>query len=126
MFTAPQTAATERLRQRDPPPNEGLMAPPMQGASSLQGVARRAIERFGPAVSSPRPCGAHGRRVASVRLVPGPVLRPPGVAGALDPVLGRLGSLEVRLAATAKDIREAQRLRFRVFYEEMAALPNAA
>ena len=29
----------------------------------------------------------------------------------LDPVLGRLGSLEVRLATTPKDIRRAQRLR---------------
>ena len=44
----------------------------------------------------------------------------------LDPVLGRIGSLEVRLATTAREIRRAQRLRFKVFYEEMAALPNAA
>ena len=47
-------------------------------------------------------------------------------ADGLDPVLGRLGSLEVRLATTPKDIRRAQRLRYKVFYEEMAALPNAA
>ena len=32
-------------------------------------------------------------------------------ADGLDPVLGRLGSLEVRLAMTPKDIRRAQRLR---------------
>src|SRR3954466_1352988 len=38
--------------------------------------------------------------------------------GGLDPVLGRLGSLEVRLATTPKDIRRAQRLRYKVFYEE--------
>jgi putative hemolysin len=44
----------------------------------------------------------------------------------LDPVLGRLGSLEVRLATTAKEIRQAQRLRFKVFYDEMAAAPNGA
>jgi putative hemolysin len=44
----------------------------------------------------------------------------------LDPVLGRLGSLEVRLATTPKDIRRAQRLRFKVFYEEMSAVPNGA
>ena len=44
----------------------------------------------------------------------------------LDPVLGRLGSLEVRLATTAKEIRQAQRLRFRVFYNEMSAAPNPA
>jgi putative hemolysin len=44
----------------------------------------------------------------------------------LDPVLGRIGSLEVRLATTAKDIRRAQRLRFKVFYEEMSASPSGA
>ncbi len=57
-------------------------------------------------------------------LVPrgGPVVRTEG----LDPVLGRMGSLEVRLATTAKEIRRAQRLRFKVFYGEMSAAPNAA
>lgn len=43
-----------------------------------------------------------------------------------DVVLGRLGSLEVRLARTAADVRRAQRLRYKVFYEEMSALPDAA
>ncbi len=41
-------------------------------------------------------------------------------------VLGRLGPLEVRLARTARDVRRAQRLRYKVFYEEMSALPDAA
>jgi putative hemolysin len=40
--------------------------------------------------------------------------------------LGRLGSLEVRLARSAADVRRAQRLRFKVFYEEMSATPDAA
>jgi L-ornithine Nalpha-acyltransferase len=44
----------------------------------------------------------------------------------LPVVLGRLGSLEVRLATTRKEIRRAQRLRYEVFYEEMGALPSAA
>jgi L-ornithine Nalpha-acyltransferase len=44
----------------------------------------------------------------------------------LPVVLGRVGSLEVRLAATRKDIRRAQRLRYGVFYEEMGAIPTAA
>ncbi len=44
----------------------------------------------------------------------------------LDPLLGRLGSLEVRLATRAKEIRRAQRLRFKVFYDELAAAPNPA
>jgi putative hemolysin len=41
-------------------------------------------------------------------------------------VLGRLGTLEVRLARTAADVRRAQRLRFDVFYKEMSAVPAAA
>ena len=40
-------------------------------------------------------------------------------------VYGRIGSLEVRLARSAADIRKAQRLRFEVFYREMAAVPDA-
>jgi putative hemolysin len=44
----------------------------------------------------------------------------------LGPVLGRIGSLEVRLATRAKDIRRAQRLRFKVFYDELSAVPNPA
>src|SRR4051812_39543742 len=43
---------------------------------------------------------------------------------ALDRVLGRLGSLEVRLATTPEEIRQAQRLRYAVFYEELAAAPS--
>ena len=44
---------------------------------------------------------------------------------ALDPLtLGRIGSLEVRLAATKKEIKKAQRLRYTVFCEEMSAIPD--
>ena len=46
--------------------------------------------------------------------------------GGLDSVLGRIGSLEVRLATTAREIRRAQKLRFKVFYEEMSAVPSGA
>ena len=35
-----------------------------------------------------------------------------------DALLGRLGSLEVRLATTAAEIRRAQRLRYRIFFED--------
>lgn len=45
-------------------------------------------------------------------------------ADGLPDVLGRIGTLEVRLARTPSDIRRAQRLRYQVFYEEMAALPS--
>jgi len=42
------------------------------------------------------------------------------------PTLGRLGPLEVRLACNAAEIRRAQKLRYRVFYREMSAVPDAA
>jgi putative hemolysin len=38
--------------------------------------------------------------------------------------LGRIGNLEVRLATRKSEIRRAQRLRFKVFYEEMSAVPT--
>jgi putative hemolysin len=39
-------------------------------------------------------------------------------AGEFGPCLGAFGPLEVRLATTKKEIRKAQRLRYKVFYEE--------
>jgi L-ornithine Nalpha-acyltransferase len=39
--------------------------------------------------------------------------------------LGRLGPLEVRLARTDKDVLRAQKLRYRVFYQEMSAIADA-
>ncbi|MEO1199408.1 MAG: GNAT family N-acyltransferase [Pseudomonadota bacterium] len=38
--------------------------------------------------------------------------------------LGRIGSLEVRLARTWTEVRQAQALRYRVFYREMSARPS--
>jgi L-ornithine Nalpha-acyltransferase len=66
-----------------------------------------------------------------------PVAPPPGMLGTprgreivrdtlgLPVVLGRVGSLELRLATTRKDIRRAQKLRYHVFFEEMGAIPTA-
>jgi len=39
--------------------------------------------------------------------------------------LGRIGSLEVRLAKNFKEVKKAQRLRYQVFYEEMSAIADA-
>lgn len=39
--------------------------------------------------------------------------------------LGRIGSLEVRLASGKKDVRKAQRLRFKVFFRDGGAAPDA-
>ncbi|MCB1445312.1 MAG: GNAT family N-acetyltransferase [Rhizobiaceae bacterium] len=54
--------------------------------------------------------------------------RPPGHRGGeATPVLGRMGSLETRLAATPEEVRAAQTIRYRVFVEEMGArLPPEA
>jgi L-ornithine Nalpha-acyltransferase len=40
--------------------------------------------------------------------------------------LGRLGTLEVRLARTSAEIRRAQKLRYEVFYKEMSAIADTA
>ena len=46
----------------------------------------------------------------------------PAAAGPALPVpLGRLGNLEVRLAASPDEVKMAQKLRYRVFYDEMSA-----
>jgi putative hemolysin len=42
----------------------------------------------------------------------------------LPAVLGRFGPFEVRLATTTREIRKAQRLRFKVFFEEGGATPQ--
>ena len=71
-------------------------------------------------IATPSGFGAAVRHTASI-------IRPNRVAGdlsGLPSVLGRFGPFEVRLAATRREIRKAQRLRFKVFYEEGQAIPN--
>ena len=56
-------------------------------------------------------------------------LKPPlklPLAPDLPSTLGRLGSLEVRLAQEKHDIKRAQKLRYRVFYEQGTAIAGAA
>ncbi|AXS42351.1 GNAT family N-acetyltransferase [Breoghania sp. L-A4] len=67
-------------------------------------------------------------RTGNGRWIPGAGF--PGMAG-LKPQtgetvsLGRIGSLEVRLARKASEVRKAQALRYHVFYEEMSAIADA-
>ena len=98
---------------------------------SMPGAPRRALTRFAferrtaPGLGFMNPLQIGG---GVIKLIPG-LKRRAALAEArrgLDPVLGRLGSLEVRLATTPKEIRRAQRLRFKVFYGEMSAVPNGA
>jgi L-ornithine Nalpha-acyltransferase len=57
------------------------------------------------------------------RTFPGMARRVRDLQG-LGPSLGTIGSLELRLATTKKEIRKAQRLRYRVFFEEGGALAD--
>jgi putative hemolysin len=81
------------------------------------------------------------RRMFGRLRVPPPHLRMPKILPALQAYgglqaftrnrppaqsLGRVGSLEVRLAQSAAEVRQAQKLRYRVFYQEGSALPNPA
>lgn len=43
----------------------------------------------------------------------------------LSRTLGQIGTLEVRLAQSAAEVRQAQKLRYQVFYQEGSALPSA-
>ncbi len=58
-----------------------------------------------------------GPGALGLRLEPGGVLE--------GRVLGRLGGLEVRLAASSADVELAQRLRYRIFHEVCGAAPGA-
>lgn len=54
-----------------------------------------------------------------------PLARQVRDGGGLPDVLAQSGTLEVRLARTTKDIRRAQKLRYKVFFEEMGATAGA-
>ena len=74
------------------------------------------IARFKPAGGMAVPF------VPTLRAYSGIRIKQPGrISG--DP-LGRLGHMDVRLATTAKEIRKAQKLRYRVFYQEGGAIPD--
>ena len=67
-------------------------------------------------------------RFAPLMLMKGGAMRRPGAeideTPPLSGTLGRIGSLEVRLARGPREIWRAQRLRYRVFYQEMSAKPD--
>lgn len=85
-------------------------------ASASRGKASRLspralVRKLMPATAALRPAW-----------LPLPAMLP---AGRNTPSLGRIGSLEVRLARTPKEVRKAQELRYHVFYEEMSAIADA-
>ena len=64
-----------------------------------------------------------GRKIIPMMRAYGGIL-PRDARAAASQTLGRLGTLEVRLAANAAEVRRAQKLRWRVFYEEMRAIAD--
>ncbi|MCE1235306.1 MAG: GNAT family N-acetyltransferase [Hyphomicrobiales bacterium] len=87
------------------------------------------------AASAASPTRLLGRFVPPRRLPAGRVDVLPGIGVPLpvgplgktfrEAPLGRIGNLEVRLARTVGEVKRAQELRYRVFYEEMSAIPDA-
>jgi L-ornithine Nalpha-acyltransferase len=83
------------------------------------GFPRRRIQ-FGRRASPASPSSTESIPALVNVLEPGPVARRPHTW----PVLAVSGALEVRIAESEAEIEAAQRLRYRVFYEEMAASPT--
>src|SRR5262245_66292887 len=82
------------------------------------GVPPRLMERFRPfAVIEPSAWLKPTWQVASSILLP---------QARSAPALGRIGSLEVRIAAARKEVKRAQKLRYKVFYRDGHAIADAA
>ena len=83
------------------------------------GFPRRRVQ-FGRRASPALPSSTESSPALVNVLEPGPVARRPHTW----PVLAVSGALEVRIAESDAEIEAAQRLRYRVFYEDMAAAPT--
>jgi L-ornithine Nalpha-acyltransferase len=83
------------------------------------------MDRTPPALSAPSRSTGEKRKALLQRA---PLLRAPRAL--VEPeradVLGRLGTLEVKLATGSKEVNRAQRLRYKVFFEECGAIPDFA
>jgi putative hemolysin len=77
------------------------------------------MSRFLPANTLPT------ARIAFLPGIPLPLPVGPLPGASREASLGRIGNLEVRLARTVGEVRRAQALRYRVFYEEMSAIADA-
>ncbi|MCV0424709.1 MAG: GNAT family N-acetyltransferase [Roseibium sp.] len=67
------------------------------------------------------PATRPGAATAGATRLDPPVSTPVGTGE----TLGRIGSLEVRMARNFREVKKAQHLRFEVFYEEMSAIADA-
>ena len=100
--------ALTRLQDTDPVVHARALAPMADRSAQIQ-----------PAPSVARQPGEAALFIA--RAEAGNGLR----SGSDSALLGRLGNLELRLATSRAELERAQRLRYQVFYEEMAAQPDA-
>lgn len=95
-----------------------IVRPPLAGPGALVGRFRshrpaKALHAPGwfAGFASPEKPGLDRRRLAaSAAMLPKP--------------LGKIGSLELRLAERPKDVKRAQRVRYNVFFEEMSAVAD--
>ncbi len=78
-----------------------------QGFFSPRKLVRKFTPGMRPATVGPRPAYRHIMPIKT------------------GETLGRIGSLEVRMARNVKEVKKAQRLRYDVFYEEMSAIADA-
>lgn len=90
--------------------------------SGLRGAVMRS-SMWGKPVGIEDPCRAQLRFLPALRAYSG--ARKPEAISQTALIHGRLGALEVRLARFAAEVRRAQELRYRVFYKEMCAAPDA-
>jgi L-ornithine Nalpha-acyltransferase len=73
----------------------------------------------------PNKLGRFPAGLAAIHALSLPARRFKPFAGLIEPrVYGRVGNLEVRLARNRSEIKQAQRLRYQVFFEEMSAVPS--
>ncbi len=75
---------------------------------------RKLVRKFTPGMRPGAPISVVPARATSQRM--------PAKTGE---TLGRIGSLEVRMARNFKEVKKAQHLRYQVFYEEMSAIADA-
>ena len=64
-------------------------------------------------------------RLPLLPAIPMPLPVGPLAGASATATLGRIGALEVRLARTVGEVRRAQALRYKVFYEEKSAIADA-
>jgi putative hemolysin len=106
----PETLPTSLLYSARSSLARALLGRALPALRLLQEIGQPADQIAGQAASH-----ASGQTIAALPVATAPALPVP---------LGRLGNLEVRLATTPREVKMAQKLRYRVFYDEMSAVAS--